>query len=544
MQQLIDVIPNPIFFKDTKGVYRGCNTAFESFTGLSKEIMVGKTVYEAYPKDLADIYCKEDNSLFQNLGVQIYETAIIHADGTRRNVMLNKAPLFDTRGRLAGLVGVILDITERKKAEEKQKESEDYLNKIINSMGDPIFVKNRNHRFVLVNDAMCNLMGHLREEIIGRTDHDFFSKDQADVFLEKDEMVFESGEENINDEKITDAQSTIRDITTKKTLYTDNAGNQFIVGMIRDISDRKQAEDALRETRNYLESLFNHANGPIIVWDTSFRITRFNHAFERLIGHRAEEVIGQRLDILFPESSRDKSIGKIERTLAGEYWESVEVPILHKDGSIRIVLWNSANIYADDGKTHLATMAQGTDITERKLAEEDLRRSQEKYHNIFENSILGLYQSIPEGRYLSVNPAFARLFGYSCPEEMIACVTDIGPQLYANPEDRQRAIKQLIEQGFLEGFELEVQRRDGTKFWVSMNTRIVQDDNGLHYDGTVEDITKRKRAEEMLLASKEAAEAATKSKSVFLANMSHEIRTPMNAVIGLTGFLLNSDLRS
>ena len=222
--------------------------------------MVGKTVYEAYPKDLADIYCREDNSLFQNLGVQIYETAIIHADGNRRNVMLNKAPLFDTRGRLAGLVGVILDITERKKAEEKQKESEDYLNKIINSMGDPIFVKNRDHRFVLVNDAMCNLMGHLREEIIGRTDHDFFSKDQADVFLEKDEMVFESGEENINDEKITDSQSTIRDITTKKTLYTDNAGNQFIVGMIRDISDRKQAEDALRETRNYLESLFNHAN--------------------------------------------------------------------------------------------------------------------------------------------------------------------------------------------------------------------------------------------------------------------------------------------
>ena len=233
LQQLIDAIPNPIFYKDTWGVYQGCNTAFESFTGLSKDKMVGKTVYDLYPEDLADIYYKADKSLFQNPGVQIYETAMVHADGTRRNVISNKAAYFDIKGRLAGEVGVILDITERKKAEETQKESKEYLNKIINSIGDPIFVKDRNHRFVLINDALCNLMGHHREEIIGCTDHDFFPNDQADVFWEKDEIVFESGEENINDEKITDAQGTIRDITTKKTLYTDNAGNQFIVGVIQ-----------------------------------------------------------------------------------------------------------------------------------------------------------------------------------------------------------------------------------------------------------------------------------------------------------------------
>ena len=143
---------------------------------------------------------------------------------------------------------------------------------------------------------------------------------------------------------------------------------------------------------------------------------------------------------------------------------------------------------------------------------------------------------------LSVNPAFARLFGYNSPQEMIACVTDIGQQLYNNPKDRERAIKQIIEQGYLEGFELEVHRRDGTKFWVSMNTRIVRDEDGLHYDGTVEDITKRKRAEDMLRAAKEVAEAATKSKSDFLANMSHEIRTPMNAVIGMTCLLLDEEL--
>jgi len=87
---------------------------------------------------------------------------------------------------------------------------------------------------------------------------------------------------------------------------------------------------------------------------------------------------------------------------------------------------------------------------------------------------MGIYQSLPNGRYINVNPAFARLFGYDTPKELIASVTDIGHQLYVNPLDRDRAIKTLFEQGFLEGFELEVQRRDGARFWISMNTIIVQ----------------------------------------------------------------------
>jgi PAS domain S-box-containing protein len=132
-----------------------------------------------------------------------------------------------------------------------------------------------------------------------------------------------------------------------------------------------QAEEALRETRDYLEKLFNYANAPIIVWDPESRITRFNHAFEHLTGYRAEEVIGQELHMLFPDASREESLSKIARTSTGEYWESVEIPIRRKDGATRIALWNSANLYAEDGTTLLATIAQGQDITERKWAEKE-----------------------------------------------------------------------------------------------------------------------------------------------------------------------------
>ncbi|HSD59131.1 MAG TPA: PAS domain S-box protein [Methanotrichaceae archaeon] len=444
----------------------------------------------------------------------------------------------DSAGDPLFIQGVMVDLTERKQAEEKQKESKDYLNKIINSIGDPIFVKDRNHRFVLVNDALCTLMGHLREEVIGHTDHDFFPKDQADVFWEKDEMVFQSGKGNINDEKITDVQGMVRDITTKKTLYADNAGNQFIVGIIRDITERKRAEDALRETRNYLENLFDHANAPIIVWDPSFRITRFNHAFEHLTGHTAEEVIGQRLDILFPESSRNASLSKIERTPAGEYWESVEIPILRKDGDTRLVLWNSANIYTEDGKTLLATMAQGTDITERKRAEEELKKSEAKNRSLLNAIPDTIFLIGKDGKFLDYKTADASQL-YVAPEAFMGRnIRDVMPAdlvlqaMHHMEQARKTGDTQLFEYQLPLGskaahFEARINPAEEDSFLV-----------------LVRDITEKKKSEEALRKAKEDAEFAMRAKSEFLANMSHEIRTPMNAVIGMTGLLLNTDLDS
>lgn len=134
-----------------------------------------------------------------------------------------------------------------------------------------------------------------------------------------------------------------------------------------------QAEEGLRETKDYLENLIDYANAPIIVWDTSFRITRFNHAFERLTGLKAEEVLAEPLEVLFPEDSKEVSLKHIKRALSGEHWEIVEIPILKTDGSIRTVLWNSASITDKDDRT-IAAIAQGHDITERKRAEEEIER--------------------------------------------------------------------------------------------------------------------------------------------------------------------------
>ena len=166
-------------------------------------------------------------------------------------------------------------------------------------------------------------------------------------------------------------------------LLTELAGDlSHGITAIRSDKTHKQAEENLRQTHDYLESLINYANAPILVWDSEFRITRFNHAAEHLTGYESKDIIGRDLNILFTAETRGDTLNKIHLTSSGEHWDVVEIPILRSDGNIRTVLWNSANIYTKDGKTLLATLAQGQDITERKLAEEVLKNENQKLQEL------------------------------------------------------------------------------------------------------------------------------------------------------------------
>ena len=181
----------------------------------------------------------------------------------------------------------------------------------------------------------------------------------------------------------------------------------------KEIDERKRAEEELRETRDYLNKLLNHANAPIIVWNPEFKIIRFNNAFERLTGHNAGEIIGKNLGLLFPKSSRKESLEKIKLTLSDEYWESVEIPILHKNGDVKIALWNSANIYDVDGKTIIATIAQGQDITLRKDVEKVLKESEEKYRLYLETAGEIIIIINVNGKITYSNKAAHKISGYT-----------------------------------------------------------------------------------------------------------------------------------
>lgn len=165
-------------------------------------------------------------------------------------------------------------------------------------------------------------------------------------------------------------------VANKESAYDDSDILQLslLMDAVWKVAEHKRFEETLRETNEYLENLFNHANAPIIVWDPHFKITRFNQAFELLTGQSADEVLGKTIDILFPEEQLETSMAHIRKTLSGERWETVEIAIRHKNGSVKTVLWNSATLFAADRITPVATIAQGQDITDRKLYEMELKQ--------------------------------------------------------------------------------------------------------------------------------------------------------------------------
>jgi PAS domain S-box-containing protein len=146
------------------------------------------------------------------------------------------------------------------------------------------------------------------------------------------------------------------------------------IGSIKMQLARTKAEKELHHTKNYLESLINYSNAPVIVWNSKSEIQIFNRAFEHLTGYSSSEVVGKNLDFLFPDKTIKETNNKINDALSGNYWESIEIPILCKNNEIKTVLWNSANIYDDDCITLISTIAQGNDITEKKKADEKLTK--------------------------------------------------------------------------------------------------------------------------------------------------------------------------
>jgi PAS domain S-box-containing protein len=166
--------------------------------------------------------------------------------------------------------------------------------------------------------------------------------------------------------------------------------------------------------------------------------------------------------------------------------------------------------------------------TKGQLIEElKLLRRREEYRNIFVNAIVGIYRTSPEGRFLTANPTAARLLGYESPEELISSITDINTQIYANPGDRDEALRLMREQGFIKDFEVECRRKDGSIVWGSLNVRIVRDEKGeiLYHEGTSQDITDRKRAEEELLKTRDELELRVRKRTADLERVNDQLRS-------------------
>ena len=220
---------------------------FSVAEALSRSIDVSLTPESASQvwQDLHRI--NESGSIDRNF-LHTTELEMYCKDGSTVWVEAMTRGLFDTDGHFRGYISVSRDVSDRRRAEEELQLSRQFNMLILEAIPDPVFVKDSSHRFVLVNEALCAMLGQPSDVIIGKRDEDFVSREEAAVFIERDTIVLETGQADLYEECLTDGQGRIRTLVTRKGLFIDPRGNRFIVGVIRDISEDKVKELQLRDS--------------------------------------------------------------------------------------------------------------------------------------------------------------------------------------------------------------------------------------------------------------------------------------------------------
>lgn len=266
----------------------------------------------------------------------------------------------------------------------------------------------------------------------------------------------------------------------------------------KEIGERERMTKALEISRQRFEAIFNEAPIGIVQSDLQNRILDNNRALQTLFRYREDELQGRELNELAHPEDRALDLPLLKQLLEGKY-DSYRIGkrYICKNGS---VIWatQSCSIVRDLNQPFIISMIE--DISERKLAEEGRLDAEKKYRDIFENAIEGIFQCTPDNQFLSVNPAFVRMFGYDSAEQLYQEVSDIGQQLFVNAGVRTEYLRLLEVYSELKGFEYEARCRNGSIIWVNETARVVKNERGQirYYEGIVEDVTQRKHAEDKL----------------------------------------------
>ncbi len=411
---------------------------------------------------------------------------------------------------------------------------------LVEHLPQRIFFKDAELVFLLANSKFARDYGLTPQQIVGRSDYDVTAKERADRYREDDRRIMAAGRAETT-ETTSIATGTLRVIEATKVPVLGTAGNVLgILGICTDITERRQAENAIRTSEQKFRHFSESSPDAILVTNPHGVILDANPAACRLCACARDELAGRYIQELVPSEKSNLVIERL-RGPSGEEMLFTEGYCLRSDGQIVPVEISGRRIdYGDQS----ALLLHFHDITERKTAIAAIKQAEEKYRAIFENAVEGIFQSSLDGRFISANPALAKIYGYDSPDEMIAQVTDIGRQLYVDPEARSTFARLLEENGSVSQFEAQVRRKDGTIIWTAENARLVRDEFGkpAYHEGFVEAITERKIAAEKTMRAIEAAESASQARGEFMANISHEIRTPLNGIIGMTELALDTEL--
>ncbi|MBU0641147.1 MAG: PAS domain S-box protein [Planctomycetes bacterium] len=544
LQLLMDNVPDNIYFKDRKSRFTRVNRALAEFYEVARpEDVVGKTDADFYPPELAEEFRADEQRILQS-GFSIIEKVepALREDNDPRWYSTTKVPLRDTDGTIVGLVGISRDITRRRRAEEAVRRARDELELRVKERTERLTAANQRLRqeiaerrraeealraneermhatfsalhesaiVVFDRDGRCtatwsseefdqrtglpaaSMVGHLLTEV--------FSASAATGKMVQLRRVIDSGQARREDAWHEMPNGSFWFEVSLSPIRNSEGEVTDVVVFIRDATERKQAEDALRRQALIFDSIYDG----VLVADLNGGIVDWNPGAERIFGYQEKEVLGRSPELLYRDSATGGASRAIREGLnGGERWVG-EVEFVRKDGTAG-VCETVVVPFEDERGRCIGTISVNRDVTERKQAEEELR----EFKTICDAANYGTAMADLRGYLTYVNSAFAEMHGYQ-PSELIG--QHLSTFHTAEQMDRVNALNEgLIRDGHFSAAEVWHKHRDGRVFPTLMNASVISDEAGRPFciSATALDITERIRAEEALRASEQRFRLAT-----------------------------------
>jgi PAS domain S-box-containing protein len=490
---------------------------------------------------------------------QAYEIVhrLLMRDGRVKHVRERGETQYDDSGRPSRSIGTVQDITAQVLAEQEIRRTHELLQAVLDSTPDWIFVKDRAHRFLVVNRGFAAALKLLPEDMIGRPDTDFWPPelcegDASQGFrgFHHDDLRAFAGELVHNPHDVaSDAEGKLRVFDTLKGPVRDADGNIYgVLGYARDVTERSRAEQEIRslnesleqrvtkrtaelETeRAFMQTVLDTAGTLIWVIDVQGRVIRVNRALCRTTGLRTEDMVGRSLiDMLVPEKTRPEIYDVLDGMVATGTSVEREVPIRGADGALRVVDWTASVVMGSSGAPEYVVGA-GMDVTERRATERALHENEQLLREVADNIRQVIFvRDVEKDRMIFVSPAYEEIWGqsrdalYENPRAFLDTV---------HPDDRAAVLSGLEAQagdGRPFNQEYRLVRQNGSERWVWVRTFPIRDEMGSvqRIAGLAEDVTERRAAEETRLQHLRA------QRDNLVREVHHRIKNNLQGVAGL-----------
>ena len=480
--------------------------------GYRKDELIGKQLYEI--DILKDSFFNRDSflELLQRESIRYEDIPLKKKDGTYLAAEFIANVFWIDNVKV--LQCNIHDITQRKRTEESLRFSEARLHALLQTIPDMIWLKDPDGVYLSCNKTCEKFLGAKEADIVGKTDYDFVDKELADYFRENDARTIKAGEPTKNEEYITfadDGHSAFMD-TIKSPLYDTKGKLIGVLGISRDITERKRTEKDIQDREKRFRAIFDQAPIGIALLDMQGFPIISNLPLSRMVGYSVEELSKMKFtDFTHPDDA-DKDMSQYKDLVNGIISQySMEKRYIHKNGNIVWANLIATSIRNEDGKAH-EIIGMAEDVTERKHAEVKLRESEELFRHSFDYAANGICIIGLDNKFMRVNNAFSEIIGYNNEELKQFTFSDI-----TYPEDLSigmEYLKNMLDGEFdKSSFEKRYIRKDHHIIWVLISTSLVRDANHIpqFFITQIIDISERKNMQEDLLKLSRAVEQSPAS---------------------------------